>query len=510
MEERIIKTDVFFNTAVFEETAELPVDADFTLPDYCPDISKLFKCRARAEIAAKAVNGKSITAEGNVCITVLYGDGDGHLCSYEYRYPFSKGCEMHEESEDGFLSATAECEYINCRAVTGRKVDIHGAISISLCVFKRASAQIVSDTSNAPGIEQKCESAPATVPMGYCEKYVMQEEEIPIGQGQPTVGRLLKYELYPTVRESRLINDKAVIKGETEVKILYCPEDSPVPQTVKTVFPFSQIMDMPGVSDACRCEARIFTAFTEIKPKNGDGGIKGFSLTAKLLITCKAFCGSDVPIVTDAFSRKYRANIARESLQFEKIGDNVRETYRCKKSIELAEPIGRIYDLWCELQAPRVKFSENNMSVEGKALICFITADAEGKCGYFEKEIDFEYKYPLKNGEGGEKCEPELQILSCEYNIADAQSVEIRLDIAINAAIYFCRTVSVIKDIEIDEGTLNENRPECAMTIYRTEEDEQVWDIAKRYNAGVNEIMRINNLEEEVLPPGKMLLIPVV
>ena len=45
MEEKILKTDVFVNDTVFNESTEQPIDVDFTLPDFCPDISKIFKCK---------------------------------------------------------------------------------------------------------------------------------------------------------------------------------------------------------------------------------------------------------------------------------------------------------------------------------------------------------------------------------------------------------------------------------------------------------------------------------
>ena len=67
MEERIIKTSVFFNDTLFNETAEQPIDVDLTLPDYCPDISKIFKCRAFAGVSAKSLNGRNITVDGSQC-----------------------------------------------------------------------------------------------------------------------------------------------------------------------------------------------------------------------------------------------------------------------------------------------------------------------------------------------------------------------------------------------------------------------------------------------------------
>lgn len=509
MEEKMIRTSIFFNDTVFNESAEQPIDVDLTLPDYCPDVSKIFKCRAVAGISAKSMNGKNITIDGCVCITVLYCDDGGQLCSYEYQYPFSKNLEMSEECSGGNLSAKAKCEYINCRAVTGRKVDIHGAVSISVRVFRRNSTDIISDADGC-GIEQKCESAPATVPMGYSEKYLMIEEDIPIGQGQPTVCRLLRYDAEPCIRESKIINDKIVVKGDMSVRILYCAEEGGVPQTVKTVIPFSQIVDMEGVNDSCECDTRADTAFLEIKPRMSEGETKSFALTAKLLLSCNAYCGNDIAVITDAYSRKYRAGIKKENICFEKICDTARENYHCKKNIELDEPVAQVFDLWCDLQSVSTKFETGNMIINGTAVACLITGDEDGKCSYFEKAIDFEYRYPLKCSSDSLRSEPEIEILSCGYTITGPQNMELRIDIGINAAIYECRKMPLITDIEIDENTPAPQTAKCAMTIYFTGAGECVWDIAKHYNASVNEIMKINELEEECLPEGKMLLIPAL
>ena len=509
MEEKIIKTNVLVNDVLFNETAEQPIDVDFSLPDFCPDISKIFKCRAVSRISSKSINGKNITVDGCVCITVLYCDETGKLCSYEYQYPFSKNLEMSEEGGSANLCCRTKCEYINCRAVTGRKIDIHGAVSISVRVFRRKGTDIISDIDD-PNIEQRRGTAPATIPMGYSEKYLMVEEDIAIGQGQPAIGRILRYDAKPCVRESKIINDKTVVKGDMSVWILYSPEDEGAPQCVKTVIPFSQIIDMEGITDSCECETKSETSFLEIKPKSGEGGAKCFSLTAKLLLSCEAFCGNDIAVLLDAFSRKYMADIKKERISFNKICDSVSEIFHCKKNIELDEPVSSVTDLWCDMQSVNTKFENENMLVNGTVIACVLACAGTGEAVYFEKPIDFEYKYPLKAPSQALHCTPEIDISSCGYTIMSAENIELRIDLSVNAAIYNCLDMPLITEIRVDESRPAEITAKCAMTIYFTGAGECVWDIAKHYNASTEEIMKINELESECLPEGKMLLIPAL
>ena len=64
MEQKCLKTGVFVNETIYLDTAEQAVDIDFTLPDYCPDISKIFKCQAMPRIAAKGITDKPLNIEG--------------------------------------------------------------------------------------------------------------------------------------------------------------------------------------------------------------------------------------------------------------------------------------------------------------------------------------------------------------------------------------------------------------------------------------------------------------
>ena len=508
--EKCLKTSVYINDTVFCETTEQGIDVDFTLPDFCPDISKIFKCQAVPRISSKGINGKVITIDGTVVLTVLYCDKEGNLCSFEYQYPFSKNVEMSAEQLGANLFCKAKIEYINCRAITGRKIDIHGAVGLYIKAFKRKNTDIISDIDDC-NIEIHRGIAPATVPMGYAEKYLLVEDEIHIGQGQPPIRNIIRSEAKSCVRETKIINDKAVVKGEITVCILYCPEPYGCPQSVKTVIPFSQIVDVEGITDSCSCETKSEIAFFEAKPRiSPSGDMKTFAVSAKVLLSCEAWCGNDIAVILDAFSRKYEADITRKKVGFEKITSNISETYHCKKSIELEMPVDSVLDLWCNVQTGSVKFEDSHMIICGVIIVSMIVSAEKNSNCYLEKTIDFEYKYPVLCEIGIPHCDPEVEILSCGYTLTSTENMELRVDLSVNAAVYEKSDIMLISEFDIDENKPSKKKNNGAMVIYFPDENENVWDIARKYNASVEEIMRINELESDNIPSNRTILVPMV
>lgn len=509
MQEKCLKSNIYVNETYFCDSTEQAIDVDFTLPDYCPDISKIFKCHAVPRIASKSINGMTVTIDGTVSITILYADKENRFCSYEYQYPFSKNIELTKDATGGNVYSRIRCDYINCRAVTGRKVDIHGAAGIFLKVFKRKCNEIISDIDDNT-IELRRVSTPATIPMGYAEKYLIIEEDIRLGDGQPAIESILKTNSTVSVKETKIINDKAVVKGEFTIGVLYTSEDRGMPQVAKAILPFSQIVDIEGVTEACECECKAETAFLDIKPKAISGGeIKCLAINAKIMLTCEAFCGNDVPIIADAFSRKFEADIKRQQVTFDKITCGINETYNCKKSVELDFSVNSVIDLWCSMQNNHTKFEDGNMLLNGTLIAGMIVSDENNTLLYIEKPIEFQYKRAFEPKLGVPHCDPEIEVLSSGFTITSSNNIEIRVELGINASIYEKNDISLISDMSLDETKFIKRKADGAMVIYYPSMGDSLWDVANKFGASLNEIMNINNLDKETLNEGRMLLIPI-
>jgi len=133
-------------------TAEQPIDADITLPDYCPDIRRVLKCLVTPRITAVQTAGDRATADGSAGVCVIYTDEQGNVCCFEQTYPFSKYADLKGADENCCVNVRAYTQYANCRAVSPRRLDIHAVVSVAFGIsgVKEESRRLVARYSLEP------------------------------------------------------------------------------------------------------------------------------------------------------------------------------------------------------------------------------------------------------------------------------------------------------------------------------------------------------------------------
>ena len=59
---------------LFEGSCEQAVDCDISLPDYCPDISRVLRCCVAPSIISSKISGDRACADGNALVRIIYDD----------------------------------------------------------------------------------------------------------------------------------------------------------------------------------------------------------------------------------------------------------------------------------------------------------------------------------------------------------------------------------------------------------------------------------------------------
>lgn len=494
---------------VFSQAMEQSVDIDFTLPDYCPNISRVLKCITTPVVISKSINGTQASVDGNITFCLIYTDEDNGINSYYYSYPFSKSFDIAEPSVNSTFFAKVKVDYMNIRAMSERKIEIHGAVGIVADISEKKTKNIISDI-DCDFVYQKSGQINAITPLVASDKHIIVEEEIDIGQGKPAIKNIIKKNAEAEVTECKIISNKAVIKGKVALKVLYCPNPDGRPQNFETTMPFSQVIELNGVTDECKCDTSVdvVSVDTETKPGLSDE-CRTISVQAKLLLSLSAYCDNEVPVIFDTFSNKYEMSVEKEEVSFEKILNRVNENYICKKVLEFSDnAIGSVVDLWGDTYVGSVRCIDGKVTINGMVNISILGYDTNSVPVFYDRGIDFEYSFNLDETPTAFKCRPIIKAKNISYNLLDSNKIDIRADIGVNAVIYDIEKSNLITSVEVNEESIKKRNSEIALVLYYADPGEEVWDIAKKYNSSPKEISTLNELNEDTIVNKRVLLIP--
>ena len=250
MEYKLQKEKCDICEKIFEGASEQPVDLDLSLPDYCPDVERILKCRICPGITSKNITGDRLDVDGNVTIRIYYLDSKKQairLC--EHTSPFSCSFTLKNADAESVCRVRLRTEYLNCRAVSPRKLDIHGAFSVMASVF-RCSPKEYCTSIEGSDIQQRLHHETVSVLKGCSQQQFSVSEVLDIGKGKASPESILRSELNVITDDCRAIDDKLMLKGEVILKILYITDIESGSQDIMSFhIPLSQIIDVHGINE---------------------------------------------------------------------------------------------------------------------------------------------------------------------------------------------------------------------------------------------------------------------
>ena len=202
---------------VFEGSSEQPVDLELSLPDYCPDVERILKCRICPGISAGSITGDRLDVDGNVTIRLYYLDSKKQairLC--EHTSPFSCSFTLRNADPECISRIRLRTGYLNCRAVSPRKLDIHGAFTVMASVYKPGEKQYCTGIEG-DDIQQQTHSEEVSELKGCARQQFSLSEVLDIGKGKGTPEGILRSELtqirdkYKRPRRTEIIQAEAAV-----------------------------------------------------------------------------------------------------------------------------------------------------------------------------------------------------------------------------------------------------------------------------------------------------------
>ena len=120
--------------------------------------------------------------------------------------------------------------------------------------------------------------------------------------------------------------------------------------------------------------------------------------------------------------------------------------------------------------------------------------------------IPFSFNVDFAGVNQNSNIDTNIDIGMQDFVITDDGSVDVKVDIVFNVILLKNAEINIIDDIEEEE---NRSVNSCSLVIYYVKQGDTLWKIAKKFGSTVEEIARINGIENvDKLNVAQQLFIP--
>lgn len=512
------KEQVYLSEVVYDGQTEQGVEFDYILPDYYPDIFKILKCRLMPKVVSYNISGDKLVCDGVVYIKVLYlGENNNCINCVEQRYTYSKTIDLGKDVEglNPIVTITPKVDYCNCRAVSGRRIDVRGAVSCKVRVTCSKMAEVVSE-AEGKGIEAKKSPFTYSGKKLHTKKQFTTREDIEVSSGGEGIENILNHDVVAVVTDFKVIAGKVIVKGEANVKALYTckvDEENEEAEVMEATIPLSQIIDLDGVTEQhlCFVEITVITADLTVKKNNeGDSKVFGCEVVCECAVTAHKEETADV--ITDIYSTKYESNYSTVNVKAEGLPQIISQPLTERTTVESSDgELETVYDAWADLQNVTCKGkSDKEMVVSGQLNCQLLGKISGGSPVYMEKQVPLEATVEVTGLSPSCVAEHSLQVTSVSFSISSGNAVDLRIQMSFKCCLYQIKAIEVVSDVTVMEDKPKKTECDYALKLYFAEAGEDVWAIAKRYNTSIDSITGENDIEGDKITASTMLLIPIV
>lgn len=484
-------------------------EADIIVPDTKPDAVKVAESYATCVITDCEVQSERVLVYGSVDFNVVYLSEDNEAKGVAAKSTFTDVIDVPGAAPGMRCDVQCAADRVEYRLLNGRKITVKAVIDLNASVMKESEIEAVSDLEGDE-IEKQFKTVRYMKNCGTFRKLFSINEKVEIAREQPAVQEILRMDGKISNKSVKVINNKVIVKADADVVILYVDDAEFKPCSVSLSVPFTEILDIDGVTEDWFLTNNIeVCGFKHSLEADEDGKARLVDLEITAEWRADAFEPCTKTLLSDCYgiTHKTKTVCAIADLQ-----ENAGEIYvqtgvKGRLDLSGAPAVEKVYDVVSTARVDSISKSESSVTVKGTADVYFmyITADDTQPVYSIKQEIPFEETVASSAGNGAEAY-VNASVTGMSYTLNGDSTADIRGNIELKGLLLQKKEEKVITEAELTE---EKNALKAAsLTVCFAQENDTLWDVAKRYSTSVAAIMEVNGLPESTRIAGKRLIVP--
>lgn len=485
----ILSREIPLFKTVFCGEIDRETEKELSLPDYCPDITRLIRVDATPYIEGCFATGNKCTVNGTYVFTVLYeSDFNSALSFCSFPISFTESVDVKDAGQESRVSAKMNTRRIGCKMINPRKFTLRVKSGLSLSV-KRIERKGIADVTSLPEKVYVKKDTIKWTERSEAKVYEFSfKERYPLAEKSASIDDVVMTSFTAEKPECTVTENGTVLKTAVTAKLLYCSEDDKdkyimstnrIPVTVN-------IDDLYG--DGVSVDAEAMVSKTEISvdvDQYGENRIIEASFTLK---------------VTACEERKVTAEYATDGFASEQCGIAVTESF---ETLAESQRINRVFSAEVRFVPEEIHFTEL-CDHSARVNECRIKADESGTTLYGTYTVSV-----LGRGESGyqsfdhisafeekisadkisfDDCDIRCDVFEANALLASDGSISVRIMCRAEIIAEKTVTVNAVTDIKAVEC----EKEKCSVIFCYPAARDDLWSIAKRYFASPEAILSDN------------------
>lgn len=512
----LVKELLKLNRLLGEESIQAIVEGDIVVPDTKPDISRILSVKSKVKIVDTEIIQEKILVDGIVNFEILYTSpgAERPVHSMNASASFNESIQFDGINSTMDPEVTYVLEHVEYNILNERKLSVKAILKLMAKVYENEEGDIVQELEGVEDAQVLEDYIEYNQNIGNNSSQSVLRETYELTEDNPEMAEILGTEGIPVVEEVKVTDGKVIVGGNVNIRILYATDEPRNPvNEIKHEMPFTQFVEVPKATEDMECvvSADVENIYTELK-ENLEEEKKIYDIEVVVKIMAKVYDRAQKRVLLDAYCPSRKMNLVKNNVKYLKnICCNSSQTV-IRETLDIPEELPNIFKVFTVDVKPTMtdyRLVEEKNIIEGfiEATVVYVSDNEEMEVHSFTEEIPFRHYIDTPGAKDGVIADTSINVIDVDYSKLNPQQVEVKVALNAESCLKEENEKYVLVDIE-DLGEVQEDDDKASITIYFIQEGDSLWEIAKRYNTTVKEIVETNDIEDpENIIPGNTIII---
>lgn len=515
MEIDLIKERVKMEQNIETVNTQILMEGDVIVPDINPDIKEVLEHNANIVIDKVSVAENRINYIGKLEVQILYlSKGDmSEIYSMNSIIPIDDFLNVDDVNEDMWAEIVPTIQNVDYNILNDRKISIRSIINICAYGQKQEEVEFVTGTNDLLPKQIKKSKMNINKLIDKTSDRFIVKDQIMISKSSPNIKNILRKDAKIINKDVKCANGKVFVSAEVLVTVLYKGDaKESIIEIAEKEVSFNGYIEIPAVKDDmyCAVDLNVSDFFEEIKTDD-DGEDRVIDVEVTIFANCKVYLEEEISLLEDGYIIGKELVLEKREIKYPVLVSRNKNQSTIKDVIQVSgEDVLQVFKVTANSVIEDIIVNDDRLILEGiinVSVLYIAQSDDTPLCAY-KTVLPFRQVVEVR----GAKNHMSKKVTSCVdhigFNMLSDKEIELRVLVSFNVEIIETHKKNIVVQAQMIDKSKEAIEKMPSMIIYIVQKGDTLWDIAKKYNTDIDDIVEVNGIEnEDLIFEGQKLLI---